>query len=80
LRVGIGAKGVEAVGVVGNGIAQFGQAKWKGILVVAVAFGLEDGEQVFEGGVEMVFNVGHGGKIRSSSELLKEHHQKQANI
>jgi D-beta-D-heptose 7-phosphate kinase/D-beta-D-heptose 1-phosphate adenosyltransferase len=24
-------------------------------------------------GIEMVFNVGHGGKIRSSSELLKEY-------
>jgi D-beta-D-heptose 7-phosphate kinase/D-beta-D-heptose 1-phosphate adenosyltransferase len=27
-------------------------------------------------GIEMVFNVGHGGKIRSSSDLLKEHHSK----
>ena len=27
-------------------------------------------------GIEMVFNVGHGGKIRSSSELLKEYSKK----
>jgi len=27
-------------------------------------------------GVEMVFNVGHGGKVRSSSELLKEYSKK----
>lgn len=27
-------------------------------------------------GIEMVFNVGHGGKIRSSSGLLQEHHKK----
>ncbi len=26
--------------------------------------------------IEMVFNVGHGGKIGSSSDLLKEHHKK----
>ena len=23
-------------------------------------------------GIEMIFNVGHGGKVRSSSELVKE--------
>ena len=27
-------------------------------------------------GIKMVFNVGHGGKIRSSSELLKEYSKK----
>ena len=27
-------------------------------------------------GIEMVFNVGHGGKIGSSSDLLQEHHKK----
>ena len=28
-------------------------------------------------GIEMVFNVGHGGKVRSSSELLKNYHSKR---
>ena len=27
-------------------------------------------------GIEMVFNIGHGGKVRSSSELLKEYAEK----
>jgi hypothetical protein len=27
-------------------------------------------------GIEMVFNVGAGGKVRSSSELLKEYSEK----
>lgn len=27
-------------------------------------------------GIEMVYNVGHGGKVRSSSELLKEYYKK----
>lgn len=27
-------------------------------------------------GIEMVFNVGHGGKVRSSSDLLKEYFKK----
>lgn len=27
-------------------------------------------------GIEMVFNIGHGGKVRSSSELLKEYLEK----
>lgn len=28
-------------------------------------------------GIEMVFNIGYGGKVRSSSELLKEYAKKQ---
>lgn len=31
-------------------------------------------------GIEMVFNVGHGGKVRSSSELLKEYYKKHKKI
>lgn len=31
-------------------------------------------------GIEMVFNVGHGGKIRSSSDLLQTYHQKHNSI
>lgn len=31
-------------------------------------------------GVEMVFNVGHGGKIRSSSDLLKEYNLNKKNL
>jgi cytidyltransferase-like protein len=30
-------------------------------------------------GIKMVFNVGHGGKVRSSSELLKEYSKKTKN-
>lgn len=30
--------------------------------------------------IEMVFNVGHGGKIRSSTDLLREHHKKHKKI
>ena len=30
-------------------------------------------------GIEMAFNVGHGGKVRSSSELLKEYSKKGKN-
>ena len=31
-------------------------------------------------GIEVIYNVGHGGKIRSSSELLKEYSQKISTI
>ena len=27
-------------------------------------------------GIQMVFNIGHGGKVRSSSELVKQVHKK----